>query len=89
MEVARKISNEVNIKAKIPIDIHRIFKLAAIEQGKTIEQLTMDVISEYVKGLDNGNKQKKRISLEGIISGSTITDKDFEEVKKQWNPKLP
>jgi hypothetical protein len=88
MQIERKVSNEVNINARLPLDIHRIFKIAVIEQGKTIEQLTQDVIAEYVRGLESG-KPKKRISLEGIISGSTVTDEDFEEVKKQWTPKLP
>jgi excisionase family DNA binding protein len=46
-------------------------------------------LQEFIsKSKNDSNKSKKRISLEGITSGSKVTDEDFEEAKKQWYSKL-
>ncbi|MBM3211658.1 hypothetical protein FJZ33_05545 [Candidatus Poribacteria bacterium] len=54
------------------------------------ELVKLYIINDMLKTFENITpKKKKRISLEGITSGSTVTDDDFEEAKRQWNPKLP
>jgi hypothetical protein len=54
------------------------------------ELVKLYIINDMLKTFENMiPKRKKRISLEGITSGSSVTDNDFEEVKRQWNPKLP
>ena len=54
------------------------------------ELVKLYIVNDMLKNFENViPKRKKRISLEGITSGSIVTDDDFEEVKRQWNPKLP
>jgi hypothetical protein len=57
------------------------------------ELLRWYIVSDMVRIVDdkrkNRNIEKKRFSLEGIISGSTVTDEDFEEAKNIWIPKSP
>jgi len=54
------------------------------------ELVKLYIINDMLKTFENIiPKKKKRISLEGITSGSTVTDDDFEEAKRQWNPILP
>ncbi len=49
------------------------------------------IITDMAKSTSADQKsekyQKKRVSLRGIISGSTATDADFEEAKNIWKPK--
>jgi excisionase family DNA binding protein len=52
-------------------------------------RVSEDDLQNFInKAKKDSSKPKKRISLEGIISGSKVTDEDFEEVKKQWYSKL-
>jgi excisionase family DNA binding protein len=76
-----------------PMTIYRLAKrgeLKAIRIGRSIRFSSEDV-EEFIKNAsidaDDNKPKKKRISLEGIISGSTVTDADFEEAKKIWAPK--
>jgi excisionase family DNA binding protein len=77
-----------------PMTIYRLAKrgeLRAVRIGRSIRFSSEDV-EDFIKNSsmdadDNKPKKKKRISLEGIISGSTVTDADFEEAKRIWTPK--
>lgn len=41
-------------------------------------------VNDIFKTLDSYPKVSKKISLQGIISGSQVTELDFEEAKKIW-----
>lgn len=45
------------------------------------------IANDIVKTEQPDQSKKERISLEGVISGSTVTEEDFEEAKKIWIPK--
>ena len=58
-------------------------KLRARKMG-TKWLITEDALKEYF-GNAQAKKGEDRISLQGIISHSKVTDKDMVEAKKIWN----
>ena len=63
-------------------------KLKSAKFGK-VYRVSKDDLEIYInnakgKTPNNDNSEKRRFSLQGIISGSTVTDEDLEEVKKIW-----
>jgi hypothetical protein len=82
------------VKTKVSDRQLEFLENRAKELGLSKEELLRwYVISDMVKVVDDRQKivkaEKKQFSLEGIISGSTVTDEDFEEAKKIWIPKSP
>ena len=57
----------------------------AKELGISKEELVKQYIEKAINTEHEDTKpKKKRISLQGITSGSRLTDADLEEVKKIW-----
>jgi len=80
------------VKTKVSDQQFEFLEKRAKELGLSKEELLRwYVISDMVKIVDDRQRNigKKRFSLEGVISGSTVTDEDFEEAKRIWTPKLP
>lgn len=82
------------VKTKVSDRQFEFLEKRAKELGLSKEELMRwYIVSDMVRIADdrqkNKNIEKKRFSLEGIISGSTVTDEDFEEAKNIWTPKLP
>ena len=58
----------------------------AKERGISKEELIKQYIEKAINAEREDIKPKeKRISLQGITSGSKLTDADLEEVKKIWD----
>jgi hypothetical protein len=82
------------VKTQVSDQQFEFLEKRAKELGLSKEELLRwYIVSDMVRIVDdkrkNRNIEKKRFSLEGIISGSTVTDEDFEEAKNIWIPKSP
>jgi len=91
MEKSATLSHEIRVRVadrQIEFLENRSKELGLSSKS---ELLRWYIVSDMVKTIttEYEKPKKKRISLEGITSGSTVTEADIEEVKKQWYPKLP
>jgi len=43
----------MNVNYEIPDDLHRALKIRAAEEGKTLKQIILDALTEYLRKDDN------------------------------------
>lgn len=83
-------SERVDVRIKIPkYKRDKLNILSAIQKttmNNLLESLIDDAIlnSAEMKKLESNDIEKKRYSLRGLTSGSTFTDADIDEARKEW-----
>lgn len=60
-------------------ELHKIINQIPLEK-----QIIAKSFLEWLKSQNHIQPVKERISLQGITDGSTITERDIEEVKAIW-----
>jgi len=85
MAKPRASANEIRVKV---VDRQLEFlenRAKELGLSSKAELLRWYIVSDMAKSIgERESKGKRRFSLRGITSGSTVTDEDLEEVKKIW-----
>jgi len=87
-------SEIVNVILKIPKYKRDKLNILSEIQKTTINNLVESLIDEAIsnsvemKNPDSNHAEKKRYSLRGLTSGSTFTDTDIDEARKEWEKRI-
>jgi hypothetical protein len=66
------------------VDLVNKLPKSEIKTAKSFLQFLIEKPKHEVSIVDITLKTKSRISLQGIISGSKVTEEDFNEAKQIW-----
>jgi len=74
--------------------VYRIINAGKLDAIKveSIIRIPEESLKEYVesnkKAINNEQPKRKRFSLRGLTSGSTFTDADIDEARKEWEKQI-
>ena len=74
--------------------VYRIINAGKLDAIKveSIIRIPEESLKEYVesskKAINNEQPKRKRFSLRGLTSGSTFTDADIVEARKEWEKQI-
>ena len=87
-------SEIVNVILKIPKYKRDKLNILSEIQKTTVNNLVESLIDEAIsnsveiRNPESNYSEKKRYSLRGLTSGSTFTDTDIDEARKEWEKRI-